>query len=171
VSKSIGLGRSSRRERSWREVPKHRGSCLGQGPWPVKSWLAASRKRRCHPQFRVAIERSGPWKSAASAGDCWRGSAEFGDSWLCSRTVSIAEVDKRRVALRARERRVRGTDDGSSPPTRERSEGERASEAGSSVAKPRDRWRVPVNRSDCESGTPGSTCRGKALWAGISRSH
>lgn len=34
-------------------------------------------------------------------------------------------------------------DDGSSPSARERRRGERASEAGSSVAKPRDRWRVP----------------------------
>jgi large subunit ribosomal protein L27 len=29
--------------------------------------------------------------------------------------------------------------------------------------QPRDRWRVPANRSHRESGTPGSTCRGKAL--------
>jgi len=34
-------------------------------------------------------------------------------------------------------------DDGSSPSARERRRGERAPEAGSSVAKPRDRWRVP----------------------------
>lgn len=35
------------------------------------------------------------------------------------------------------------TMDGSSPTARERRRGERASEAGSSVAKPRDRWRAP----------------------------
>jgi len=35
------------------------------------------------------------------------------------------------------------TMNGSSPSARERRRGERASEAGSSVAKPRDRWRVP----------------------------
>jgi hypothetical protein len=121
VSESIGLGQSSRRERSWWEAPKPRGSCLRQGPWPAKSRLAASRKRRRHPQLRVAIERSRPrdWLHQwATADEVLR---SYGDSWLCSRVVSIAEVDKRRVAPRARGRRVRGADDGSSPPTRERS--------------------------------------------------
>lgn len=44
-------------------------------------------------------------------------------------------------------------ENGSSPSARECRRGERASEAGSSVAKPRDRWRVPTNQSRRESGT------------------
>ena len=42
------------------------------------------------------------------------------------------------------------------------------SEAGSLVAKPRDRWRVPSNRRQPfrKGGTPGNTHRWKALWAG-----
>jgi hypothetical protein len=59
VSEPIGLGRSSHRERSRWEVPTHRGSYPGQGPWPMKSRLAALRERRCHPQFRIASERAG----------------------------------------------------------------------------------------------------------------
>jgi hypothetical protein len=59
VSEPIGLGRSSHRERLRWEVPKPRGSCLGQGPWPVTSRLAAPRKRRRHPQVRIKVERPG----------------------------------------------------------------------------------------------------------------
>jgi hypothetical protein len=76
---------------------------------------------------------------------------------LCSQIGSVAEVDKRRVAHRARGRRVRGSDAGSSSPARERREGERAPEAESSVAKPRDRWRVPTP-SCCASGELGEGC-------------
>jgi hypothetical protein len=47
---------------------------------------------------------------------------------------------------------------GSSPSARERRRGERASEAGSSVAKPRDRWRVPTkpvgSRERVDLGAP-----------------
>jgi hypothetical protein len=38
------------------------------------------------------------------------------------------------------------------------------SEAGIVVAKPRIRWRVPV-QIDAAKARPGSTCRWKALWA------
>jgi hypothetical protein len=50
------------------------------------------------------------------------------------------------------------TMNGSSPSARERRRGERASEAGSSVAKPRDRWRVPTkpvgSRERVDLGAP-----------------
>jgi hypothetical protein len=171
VSKSIGLGRSSRRERSWREAPTHRGSCLGQGPWPVKSWLAASRKRRCHPQFRVTTERSGPWnrlRQRATAGEVLRSLAIRG----CARgPYRLQKSTSGAWPFAPVNEEFAGPTMGLALPRESARKGERASEAGSSVAKPRDRWRVPANRSDCESCTPGSTCRGKALWAGISRSH
>jgi hypothetical protein len=166
VSEPIGLGRSSHRERLRREVPKPRGSCLGQGPWPVTSRLAALRKKRCHSHVRVTAERSGPWhrlRQWATADEVMR---SVGGPWLCSRIVSVAEVDERRAALHIHGRRVRGTVSGSSPRTRERTVGERVSEAGSLVAKPRDRWRVPTNRRKPfrKVGPPGSTHRWKALW-------
>jgi hypothetical protein len=58
-------------------------------------------------------------------------------------------------------------DDGSSPSARERRGGERASEAGSSVAKPRDRWRVPSKPVEIARAVRlGNTCRWKALRIG-----
>jgi len=58
-------------------------------------------------------------------------------------------------------------DDGSSPSARECRRGERASEAGSSVAKPRNRWRVPNKPVGLrERHDQGATCRGKALRIG-----
>jgi hypothetical protein len=58
-------------------------------------------------------------------------------------------------------------DDGSSPSARECRRGERASEAGSSAAKPRYRWRVPTKPvGPRERQDQGATCRGKALRIG-----
>lgn len=92
-----------------------------------------------------------------------------GGPWSCSRITSIAEVDRRRVAhLRPEDEESSDRDDGSSSSARERRRGERASEAGSSVAKPRDRWRAP-SPNGCASGSSWehrSICRGKALWVG-----
>jgi hypothetical protein len=104
------------------------------GAWPprqlprarslAREILAGCASREASPSAFQDLDRKVQvMKVAVPVGDCWQGSAEFGDSWLCSRIVSIAEVDKRRVAPRARGRRVRGADDGSSPPTRERSGG------------------------------------------------
>jgi hypothetical protein len=62
-----------------------------------------------------------------------------------------------------REERV-DHEQGSSLPARERWRGERAPEAGSSVAKRRDRWRAlhQIGNGEARKRSPGSTCRWKA---------
>jgi hypothetical protein len=67
----------------------------------------------------VWAQRSHPRQEAARMGDHSFGARGSIDSRSCSRVDSVAEVDRRRVAPRGRERRARGIDDGSSFPTRE----------------------------------------------------
>lgn len=65
----------------------------------MTTWLAALRKKRCHPQLRVAIERSRPraWlRPRATLGEVMRGSVIRG----CARgSYRLQGVDRRRVAL------------------------------------------------------------------------
>ena len=133
----------------------------------MTSRLATFRKERRHPQFEFAPARAclrELLRHRATDGGVLRG---FWSSRSCSRTVSIAEVDERRAAHRARGRRVRGYDEGSSRPARERRGGEKAPEAGS-AAQPgsRDRWRAPDGMVARPAHHPKrSTRRWKALWA------
>jgi hypothetical protein len=112
----------------------------------VKSRLAALRKRRRHLQLRTAIERSGSWDRCASGRllarscrvqvirGCARGSYRLQKS--TSGAWPLATVDEESADPPL----------GLALPRESARKGERASEAESSVAKPRDRWRVPANR-------------------------
>jgi hypothetical protein len=110
----------------------------------VTSRLAALRKGRCHPQLRVTIERS--WsrdrlRRRATAGEVMRGSAIRGcarKSYRWQKSTSGA------WPFTPGDEESLDHENGSSFSARERWRGERASEAGSSVAKPRDRWRAPT---------------------------
>jgi len=156
VSEPIGLGRSFHRERSWWKKPRLEATkASDRGPWPVTSRLAARLDRKGP---RVAIRSSSimsrvkPVQNAerrtaraklyqrATAGGVLRSSdgrgrargshrlqKSTGGAWPLSPT-SEEHVDH---------------EQGSSPSARERTWGERASEAGSSAAKRRDRWRAP----------------------------
>jgi len=81
----------------------------------------------------------------------------YGHPWLCSRIVHrlqkstggawpLATVDEESAEPTM----------GLAPPRESAREGEGASEAESSVAKPRDRWRAPANRRNCESSLLGA---------------
>ena len=142
VLEPIGLGRSSHRERSRRGTPVlTRAETSEQRPLArdISAGPAACRATR-NPS--ASVKRGGT-KNSCAAGD--RGvvrGVRTVRRW-CSRIVSVAEVDRRRAARRGQERRASGPDAGSSHPARERWGGESVPEAGSAVAKPRDRWRAP----------------------------
>jgi hypothetical protein len=138
------LGRSSPHERSCREEPS-RGELTSARPLARDISTGRVLERgRCHPQLRAAIERS--WSRdrlhrRATAGEVMRGS---GHPWSCSRDrIDCRSRQAARGPSRPRAKSPRNTSNGSSHSARERRRGERAPEAGSSVAKPRDRWRVP----------------------------
>jgi len=86
-----------------------RPSCLGSRPL-ARDFSAGFRAARSggHPQLGDAARRSVE-SEAAPAGDRGRGTAGFGRPWSCSRSATIAEVDGRRAALLAHERRARGS--------------------------------------------------------------
>jgi len=109
----------------------------------VKSRLAALRKERSHPQLRAAIERSWSreWlRRRATVGEVMRG---FGDPGCARGSYRLQKSTSGAWPLTPGDEESPDHERRSSSSARERSRGERASEAGSSVAKPRDRWRVP----------------------------
>jgi len=124
----------------------------------MTSRLAALRKGRRHPQLRATIERS--WsrdrlRRRATAGEVMRGLVVRGrarGSYRLQKSTGGARP------FTPEDEESSDHDDGSSPSARERRRGERASEAGSSVAKPRDRWRVPTkpvgSRERIDLGAP-----------------
>ena len=168
VSEPIGLGRSSPRERSRWEVPS-RGKLTSARP--LARDVSAGRgldvyvEIRSHPQVATA-ERSqrDEWqRSRATVSEVVRGS---GGPWSCSRVVSIAEVDRRRVALH-------GSGDEEFPDTRMGLAPPRES-----VGEVKERRKPGRRRQSRETGggfppigrvarAPrlGSSCRGKTLWA------
>jgi hypothetical protein len=109
----------------------------------VTSRLAALRKGRSHPQLRAAIERS--WSREwlhlrATVGEVMRG---FGDPGCARGSYRLQKSTSGAWPLTPGDEESPDHERRSSSSARERWRGERASEAGSSVAKPRDRWRVP----------------------------
>jgi hypothetical protein len=83
---------------------------------------------------------------------------------MCSRIA--ADCRSRQAAFGPSRPGVKnpGHDAGSSRSGREHRGGESAPEAGSSVAKPRHRWRVPTKNRHAKARLFGSTCRWKAFW-------
>jgi hypothetical protein len=161
-----GWGEALHRERSRWEVPNRgkltlvrplaRDISAGHAPQGALPPAAQGRDRK------VTVTRV-----AATMGDRGRGHAGCRRSGLCSRVVSIAEVDRRRVA-----------------PSRPATKSHRITRAGLAPLresagrvkerrKPDRRWQnreigggPPPNQNRCESGILGGTCRGNALLAG-----
>jgi len=166
VSEPIGLGRSSPRERSRREVPG-RGKLTSARPL-ARDISAGRASKEASPSAaqgrnrKVAITRV-----AASSGDRGRGHAGFGDPRVCSRVVSIAGS---RQAARGPSRP--GTK--SLWITRMGLALLRESAGGvKERRKPNRRWQnreigggFPQNGRVAEAALLGSTCRWKALWVG-----
>jgi len=137
----------------------------------MTSRLAALRKGRRHPQLRATIERS--WsrdrlRRRATAGEVMRGLVVRGrarGSYRLQKSTGGARP------FTPEDEESSDHDDGSSPSARERRRGERASEAGSSVAKPRDRWRAPSKpAAPRERSCLGAPVEGRRFGSGKSSS-
>jgi hypothetical protein len=139
------VGAKLPRERSRREVPS-RGKLTSAEP--LAHDISTGRVSR---KGDVAIRSSGPRsKGRGHETGCTGGRPLVRSCGVQSSVVVLAgRIDCRsrqaaRGPSRPKAKSFRTTMNGSSPSARERRRGERASEAGSSVAKPRDRWRVPT---------------------------
>jgi hypothetical protein len=151
VSEPIGLGRSSHCERSRWEAPS-RGKLTSARPL-ARDILAGRALKGALPSAAQGHDRKVVvTRPAALAGDRWRGHAGF---WWS--VVVLAGSDRLQKSTggawpsESLGRRVpvssgKLDEAGSSPPARECRSGEGAPEAGSSVAKPRDRWWAPSKR-------------------------
>jgi hypothetical protein len=155
----------------WGEAPAasdRGGRCraIGQnasrrGPWPVTSRLATGPKGRVATCSSSDIERylarEKKLRSRATASAVLRGSGGLGRAHETYRLQKLA-VGARPISPTSEE--PVDHDDGSSPPTRERWESEKASEAGSTAAKPRYRWRAPAYMwGTARAGPMGAVCR------------
>lgn len=124
------------------------------GPWPVNSRLANLRKGARHP--RPKAERMGDHSSGARGSAFWR---------VCSRIGSVAEVSRQHAAYAAPERRASGSRRRSSPQHARASAGRKSVGSRTTVAKPGDRWRVPIpNKRTRKASRRGTTCWRKASW-------
>lgn len=146
------VGAKLSRERSRREMPS-RGKLTSTKP--LAHDISTGRVLR---KESVAIRSSGPRsKGRGHETGCSGGRPLVRSCGVQSSVVVLAgRIDCRsrqaaRGPSRPEAKSLWITMGGSSPSARERRRGERASEAGSSVAKPRDRWRAPPNQSDRES--------------------
>lgn len=155
------VGAKLSRERSRREVPS-RGKLTSAKP--LAHDISTGRGPR---KGTAAIRSSGPRpKGRGHETGCTGGRPLVRSCGVQSSVVVLAgRIDCRsRQAARGPSRpgakSSRTTMNGSSPSARERRRGERASEAGSSVAKPRDRWRAPSNQSGRVS---------ESIWEHLSR--
>jgi len=138
------VGAKLPRERSRREVPS-RGKLTSAKP--LAHDISTGRGSR---KGTAAIRSSGPRsKGCGHETGCIGGRPLVRSCGVQSSVVVLADrIDCRsrqaaRGPSRPKAKSFRTTMKGSSPSARERRRGERASEAGSSVAKPRDRWRAP----------------------------
>lgn len=138
------VGAKLSRERSRREVPS-RGKLTSAKP--LAHDISTGRVSR---KGLAAIRSSGPRsKGRGHETGCTGGRPLVRSCGVQSSVVVLAgRIDCRsrqaaRGPSRPEAKSLWITMNGSSPTARERRKGERASEAGSSVAKPRDRWRAP----------------------------
>lgn len=146
------VGAKLPRERSRRKMPS-RGKLTSAEP--LAHDISTGRVLR---KESVAIRSSGPRsKGRGHETGCTGGRLLVRSCGVRSSVVVLAgRIDCRsrqaaRGPPRPEAKSLWITMGGSSPSARERRRGERASEAGSSVAKPRDRWRAPPNHSGRES--------------------
>jgi hypothetical protein len=147
VSEPIGLGRSSYRERSRWEAPRIEAQRLDARPLArdLSAGCASERARR-HPRLvggpkgraaRAKLQQRAtagvvPWSSDG------RGRARGSYRWQKSTGGArpISPTSEEHV----------DPEPGLAPPRESAARGERASEAGSSAAKRRDRWQLPQER-------------------------
>lgn len=157
----IGLGRSSRIERSTREVPSQGLTRSRHGPWPVTSRLAAARAGARESSARSRRGRRKPPRRKArkppAAKRCSRGRprARWAGFGRCAVVLADCfDCRSRRAArgpLPIRPAGEEPVDRSGSSLQRESSGGEGASEAGSRAANPRDRWRARCVRESGQS--------------------